>query len=314
VTARRVTEALRAPVAATWAASLPQPDAAASAEAALCPGCGRPVADEYCGACGEPRRVEPLSLGNLIAAGVEHLTSFDVRLLRTLRLLLTRPGQLTVEYRRGVRVRYTRPLQLFLLVVGAAFLAVSVIGSKTLTQADFLDTPGLAALAPRIERMERESHETPAQFYARFGQRSDDVKRVLLLAFVPVLALCLLVLYAGSGRYAVEHFVFATHYMSFLVVFFIAWKSFAKGSRLLVDGYFRTHGGTTPSWASTSMIVVVFLVAVVTAGHYLWAAIRRAYDDSGGDALARTGMLVLVIIVIAGAYRTLDYRATLLLM
>jgi uncharacterized protein DUF3667 len=313
VSAPRVPELLRAP----WRArlTLPTPEAAGAELAAPpCPGCARPVPEEYCGACGEPRRVEPLSLGSLIAAGVEHLTSLDVRLLRTLRLLVARPGQLTVEYRRGVRARYTRPLQLFLLVVGAAFLAVGVIGSKPLTQKALLDTPGLKALAPRIDRMMHESGETPERFYARFGQRSDDVKRVLLVAFVPTLAACLLLFYAGSGRYAVEHLVFATHYLTFLVVFFVPWKILAMGIGRLLDAYFRTHGGATPKWADVALIVLMFLAAVAATGYYMWAALRRAYDDRGGDAMARTGMLIVVIILIASAYRTLDYRATLALM
>lgn len=58
----------------------------------------------------------PSSVWGFLRRGVSRLLDADSRLLRSLVLLFSRPGQLTVHYLRGNRKPYINPVQLFALV------------------------------------------------------------------------------------------------------------------------------------------------------------------------------------------------------
>jgi Protein of unknown function (DUF3667) len=312
VSAPRLPDLLRAP----WRAALALPTPVApEGVTAECPGCGRPVVERYCGTCGEPRSAEPLSLGALLAAGVEHLTSLDGRLARTLVTLVRRPGQLAVEYRRGVRSRFTRPLQLFLLAVGAFYFAMSTL-IRTPTTIDDFRSASVLSLRPRVEQSIRESHLTSERFFERLDGRANDVKRLLVLLFVPTLAASLALMYVGSGKYAVEHLVFATHYLTFLLLLFTAWKALVRLVQTALALHFGKGAGRVPmpTWLDTTMIVLFVLLALVLACTHLWSALRRAYGDSSGDAAARTAMLAVVVVAGVVMYRFVLYDVTLRLL
>jgi Protein of unknown function (DUF3667) len=91
-----------------------------------CENCGAPVAQKYCGACGQ--RVEPPvhSLWHFTQVALEDLTHADSRLWRTLAALLFKPGFLTREFFAGRRARYLPPVRLYLVLSVVFFLWASV--------------------------------------------------------------------------------------------------------------------------------------------------------------------------------------------
>lgn len=262
--------------------------------------------------------VEQLSLAALVAGAVEHLTALDVKLLRTVRLLLLHPGQLSVEYRRGVRKRYTRPLPLFLLVLGAFFVAMSSIFGAGDSQAEFAREKLLRSLNPRVAAMQRQSGETPQQFFARYDRRADDVKRGLLALFVPALSLMLGLLYARRRRYAIEHVVFATHYFTFSLLLVALLFALLKGSGMLAGLYARlilhdAHRPLAPV-ARDLMVAVPVVLGLFAAVYYLWAALRRTYDSGRWGASWRTAVIVFALLLAGGSYPRLLANLTLALM
>lgn len=306
------------PIASGAAPRIEPLDTLAPRERALCPGCGAPATGRFCAACGEETVVEDLSLRALVAGVVEHLTALDVKLLRTVRLLLFRPGQLTVEYRRGVRKRYTRPLPLFLLVLGAFFVAMANIFGARDSQAELANTTLLRPLQPRVAAMQRQSGETPQQFFARYDRRAEDVKRGLLALLVPALSLMLALLYARRRRYTIEHVVFATHYFTFSLLLVAIWFALVKGSGALVGLYMRLilDGSHQASSHAMRGLVVgsLLLLGFFAAGYYLWAALRRTYDSGRWGAGWRTAVIVFALVIAGGFYPRLLANLTLALM
>src|SRR5687768_16563949 len=82
----------------------------------VCSSCAAPLSGRFCAQCGE-RRIEPgeQTMRHFLRDSLADLASLDGKLLRTLRALIVRPGELTREFMDGRRVLYLRPLQLFLL-------------------------------------------------------------------------------------------------------------------------------------------------------------------------------------------------------
>ena len=97
---------------------------AAVAPSAVCANCGAPGTGDFCPQCGQ-RCVEDddLSVRHVAAHVIDELLDVDGRYLTTVKLLLTKPGQLTVDYLEGRRVRHVPPLRLFLFVSALYFLS-----------------------------------------------------------------------------------------------------------------------------------------------------------------------------------------------
>ena len=90
-----------------------------------CLHCGAPLADAYCGACGQRAVDLTESTWRVMREAMTDAIDIDGRALRTVRALKT-PGQLTVEFLRGRRVPYFGPLKVFLFA-GAALTTTWIL-------------------------------------------------------------------------------------------------------------------------------------------------------------------------------------------
>lgn len=84
-----------------------------------CAACGQPLAGRFRFACGERllESHEQTIRHFIVHALVPELVSLDGKIWRTLRLLLFRPGYLTLEYVAGRRGRYVKPLRVLLTAI-----------------------------------------------------------------------------------------------------------------------------------------------------------------------------------------------------
>ena len=115
------------------------------------------------------------------------LIDFDGRMLRSMRLLLTRPGFLSYEYTNGRRVAYTSPIRIYIVISLVFFLVLPLI------------LPGSSLASP--------DHEFSVDLYS---------KGMFLL--LPVFALLLKVFYRRS--FYIDHLVFTVHLFSAMFIVF----------------------------------------------------------------------------------------------
>jgi len=93
----------------------------------VCLNCGTRLDTAYCPQCGQKNRDYRLSFRDLFSDFIEELLDVDSRVLKSLRLLFTRPGFLTREYISGRRVSYLPPVRLYLIASVLFFLTLSLI-------------------------------------------------------------------------------------------------------------------------------------------------------------------------------------------
>ena len=93
-----------------------------------CRSCGAPVSGNYCAHCAEPTAAHVPSAAEFAHEFVGHFIALEGKLWTTLRLLITRPGQLTAEFLRGRRVPYIPPLRLYLTLSLVFFALVKSLG------------------------------------------------------------------------------------------------------------------------------------------------------------------------------------------
>ena len=105
----------------------PPADGTATGETfADCPNCGHPRADRYCARCGQNDRDYIRSLPLMLGEFVRETLELDSRVLRTVKLMVLRPGELSAEFSRNRRASYSSPIRFYLFVSLVFFFVLSV--------------------------------------------------------------------------------------------------------------------------------------------------------------------------------------------
>jgi hypothetical protein len=264
-----------------------------------CANCGTPAPGPYCPACGQAQHEAHRSLRSITGELLDTFAGWDGKIPVTLWLLVRHPGRLTAEYVAGRRVRYLRPLRLYLSLTVLVLLAQRVAPDRgtIIRIGDFSrDTPGAVGPAsggayasgpwqrmkrsyfgPRIRDLERlppkeRNQAVSAAFLAKLGN--------MFFALLPVFALFVGALYRRSPLAYAEHFVFALHVHAF-------------GAAALALGV--ALGGLHPATR---------LLPLLWAPPYLFVALRTVY----GGSRART---LVKLVALGGSYLIVLLLATL---
>ncbi len=92
----------------------------------ICPNCGSPRRDRFCARCGQNDRSYIRSLPLMMWEFLREAFEMDSRLLRTFKLMATRPGELPAEFSRDRRADYSSPVRLYLFASIAFFFVLSL--------------------------------------------------------------------------------------------------------------------------------------------------------------------------------------------
>ncbi|WP_417887794.1 DUF3667 domain-containing protein [Zunongwangia sp.] len=89
-----------------------------------CLNCHTPLreTDKFCPNCGQARIEKKLSFKDLLSELFSGLFAYDSRFIRTLRVLLFKPGKISKDYIEGKRMRYVNPYRFFLTTAIVFFL------------------------------------------------------------------------------------------------------------------------------------------------------------------------------------------------
>lgn len=262
-----------------------------------CPSCAMTVTTPYCAQCGEePLVPAELTLRGLAAKVFHALTSIDARAARSARMLLQRPGELTLAWTRGIRKPYVAPFQLFLLAnvlfFGVQWAVGENVFSSTLdSHLHHQDWSELAqtVVASRLQAL----HLTIDQYAPRFDRAVVLYAKSLILLMALLFSLFLPVAFLRERRPFMTHVVFSLHLYTFLLLLFCVALLAARVSAWL------GHGGLdTP--AVDNVLSVVNLAACAV---YLHLASGPVYGTAGLRRLVTTMLLAVSVAAIAIGYR-----------
>lgn len=232
-----------------------------------CLNCGAVANDSFCPRCGQSQRDPRRSLAAWLREAFDEIVSIDGRLLRTLILIVTRPGFLTREWIEGRRARYTSPLRVYLIASVAFFAVTLALGFP------FAVLPGSRFGGP----------ETSAIYQSATRAWLSELRSVVTLGvivIVPVTMAILKLLHIRSGRFVVDHLVFSLHFLGFV---FLAWT--AAWPILMWSS--RSDTGLT--W-----VLIAYLVLPLP---YLYRSLRVAHGG-GRIAAAATTLFIPVVLFV----------------
>jgi len=228
-----------------------------ASEAAACLNCGAGLSGRWCSQCGQ-RAVTPRpTLHELLHDAVHDLAHFDGKIIRTIALLLFKPGALTVEFLEGKRVRSVTPIRIYLLCSLLFFGTLSLMPSGKLnikvSRAD-------AQLTQAAERVQKDPSLLTHALQSAFPKA--------MFILMPLFALIVIAFYWRAEKMYVPHFYFAVHFHAFAFVVLAIFEALSP-FRFLAMRIFRL-----------ALLLVLFV--------YLGMALRRVYGGSRWLTAAKT--------------------------
>lgn len=265
----------------------------ATEQISTCLNCGTTLTGRYCRECGQRSRLRPLSLGALFKELVEEIFDLDSKAWRSLRPLMLQPGRITNEYLAGRRASYVSPLRLYLTASVLFFIVAAPTGNtppvpwgdadearraiETANQEDGANASiVLSGSCDEIridldadwartwqERLIGSCKRVTADSGKSLERASFDNVPIIMVIFIPVLALVMKLLYPLSKRFYVEHLVFFLHYHAF-------------GFFMLILMILIYESGDTIGWSKTAWRIVS-IAGSGSMALYLLVAMRRVY-------------------------------------
>ncbi len=201
----------------------------------LCLNCGNELQGPFCHRCGQRDQAKRLPLKALFHDVLHDIWHFDHKVLETLRLLVFKPGVLTLAYLEGRRSRYVPPFRLYIFVSFVLFFAFSLVpvgdnkpGSSSVnvsidTEAPKTELRPKGEVEPQEDNWEKAikarakaTKKNPEGFQRAF--LSNLSKSLFLL--MPLFAAILHLLYLRRKPLYVDHLILSLHYhtLSFLMI------------------------------------------------------------------------------------------------
>ncbi len=231
-----------------------------SAGAVDCPNCSAVLNGRYCSECGQRNVALDPPLRTLLHDLLEDVLNVDGRIFQTARLLLTRPGALSLEHLDGRRARYLSPIRIYLLL-SLAYFAIAAVAPQSGFQVQCSScSPEQRAL------VEQHAHDALVLWVPR-----------IMFALVPLFAGLVALVARRSGRHYPQHLYFAMHVHA-------AWFLFAAAGTL---GGFALSNLPRTAWQRQS----VSLIVITCAACYLLLAMRRTYRLPRWSAIWRTAVI-----------------------
>jgi hypothetical protein len=268
-----------------------------------CPSCNATVSTPYCPACGEALpQSRDLTLRGLSGQLFNAFSSIDSKLVRSFRMLVNRPGALTVAYVQGQRLQYLGPIALFLIANVLFFAVQSLTGAHVFSSTldSHLFQQDWSELAQTLVAHRLSALQMSLDRYAPlFNQAAVLNAKAFIILMVLPFALLLPVTYWRERKPFVAHAVFSLHLYAFLLLLFCFSLAIAAVDVAL--------GGAGLKSAWVDNVLSVFNLAACAI--YLYVATGAVYGARGIRRAVQAIALAVAAIVVG--YRFVIFLVTL---
>jgi hypothetical protein len=276
-----------------------------SAEEVICKSCGNSFRGTYCNICGEKvldvkERTFKMFLSQLFQA----ITLADNKFVKTLLLIISRPGFLSKEYAEGRRVNYMRPLQLFFVLNLIYFLfpLLQLFNTSLRTQM-YLRTHSALVKRMVFSKVGRDPLSLDG-YSLMYNQKSTSLAKLLIIVFVILASLPMMIIYRKRNRYFNDHVILAVE----LTTFNLAMNAIFLSLFLMVIS--KALHWTNTGWEKYLNDFTLTIIFVLTNTYFLFMAGRTFYLQRGKMLILKVVLGLLGLFMALEAYRLLLFLIT----
>lgn len=192
-----------------------------------CINCGSPLSGNFCSNCGEKVFSDhDKTIGHFVHETFHFLTHLDGKFLTSLKAVFSKPGLLSLEYCRGIRKKYFKPVSLFLVGV-IIYLFFPLLQGLNMSYYENINT--FSALHVYVVedvavKKAEKKNITTEELANRYDAKSPKVSKIMLLLLLPFSGLLLWLLFFRKREYLFDHLIMGTEintvflYMVFLFI------------------------------------------------------------------------------------------------
>jgi hypothetical protein len=271
----------------------------------ICKSCSNRFTGLYCNMCGEKVLVPAdRSLRTFFSNVVVAMSLADNKFLKTLKLVVIRPGFLSREHADGRRVMYLRPLQLFFILNLTYFLfPVLQLFNASLHTQMYLRTHSPLVRRMIETRLKAEGYGLEG-FSLMYNERSNSLAKLLVIVFVLLASLPLNLIYRKRNRYFTDHLTFSVE----LAIFNLAMNAIALS--LVVVAINKVIHWTNSGWEKYLDDVTLTIIFILTNLYFLFLGGKTFYNDRGYRLIVRVLLSLLGLFVALELYRLILFLLT----
>jgi len=271
-------------------------DAPHDTQLRTCKSCHNTFTGIYCNLCGE-KVLEPSdrSFKKFLSSLLIAVTFADSKFIKTLWLVLKKPGFVSFEFAQGRTVKYLRPISLFFVLNLVYFLfpVIQLFNASLNTQ---LISPFSALIRPIVARKMVLEHFDLASFSLVYGTKSASLAKLMVMVFVVLASLPLNFLYRKKNRYFTDHVGYAVELACFNL--FI---------NTMVLAVIASIGGFG-HYLNETVLTVIF---ITTNLYFLIRSGITFYHETGWRLILKSVLMIGLLKVALEVYRLILFFMTM---
>ncbi len=262
----------------------------------ICKSCGHQFIGSYCNLCGEKvLHAADRSFKRLMSNILITITFADSKFIKTLWLILRKPGFISKEFAEGRRVNYLQPLSLFFVLNLVYFLfpVIQLFNASLNTQ---LATPLSRFYRGIIISKAVAMDMDISSFSLIYNLKTVTLAKLMVMVFVVISSLPLNILYHKRNRYFTDH----VGYMVELACFNLFLNAIVLSLVAAIPGI----GKHLDELSLTIIFIATNLYFVIRSSH-------EFYAEKSWRLAIKSVVMVLFLKVSLEIYRSVLFFATI---
>lgn len=271
----------------------------------ICPSCHQPIAGNYCSNCGEKKlTLQERTFRYYAARVVNAITFAETKMLRTLWLILSKPGTVTSDFRIGRRVVHSSPIALFFIVNLIYFLFPFIETFNTNLQVQTSMMP-YSSFAEKLVNNKIERRGITLDDYSSvFNTASTSNAKLMLIIMVFIVTLGLTIICRKKENYFGDYFIFALEINIYNLLVNTIVLALVTIPLILL---FRLLHFDIEPYLNDKIFT---LIIIISLSIYLYSGIRRAMQFNKVATTLRVLLMIAWIALSLQFYRFLLFMVT----
>jgi Protein of unknown function (DUF3667) len=266
-----------------------------STETHTCKSCGNHFVGDYCNQCGEKvLRAADRSFKTFLSNILIAITFADSKMIKTLWLVIKKPGFVSYEVANGRRVNYLKPISLFFVLnlVYFFFPVIQLFNASLNTQ---LISPLGKFFQTIVAHKIIDLKMNVASFSLVYNLKTTSLAKLMVMVFVVIASLPLNLLYWKKNRYFTDHVGYTVELACF--------NLFINAIILSIFAAFLGAGKYLDETVLTVIFISTNLYFVLRSGY-------QFYGEKGWRLILKSVIMILFLKLSLEIYRTVLFFVT----
>jgi hypothetical protein len=264
-------------------------------ESHTCKNCNNIFIGNYCNQCGEKvLRASDRSFKTFLSNILIAITFADSKMIKTLWLVLTKPGFVSYEFANGRRIKYLKPISLFFVLnlIYFFFPVIQLFNASLKTQ---LMSPLGNFYETVIAHKMLDLHMDFSSFRLVYNLKTASLAKLMVMVFVVISSLPLNLLYLKKNRYFTDHVGYTVELACF--------NLFVNAIALFVVASITGLG----KYMNETVLTVIF---ICTNLYFVLRSSHQFYGEKGWRLAIKSMVMILFLKVSLEMYRMVLFFAT----